>query len=85
MFEIVYSRQAIKVLRRLPRNLSQRIQSKIEDVASDPFGQHNNVTKLVNRPGFRLRVGDWRIIYDVQDERMEVIVMRIAPRGEAYE
>ena len=85
MFEIVYSKQAIKVLRRLPRNLSQRIRSKINDVANDPYGQHNNVTKLVNRPGYRLRVGDWRILYDIQDERMEIIVMRVARRGEAYE
>ena len=41
-------------------------------------------TLLQNRPGFRLRVGDWRIIYEIQDERMEIIVMRVAPRGEVY-
>lgn len=84
MFEIVYSKQAIRVLRRLPRNLSQRIREKLRDVALDPFAQHNNVTRLLNRPGYRLRVGDWRIIYDIQEERMEIMVMRVAPRGEAY-
>ena len=84
MFEIVYTRQALRVLRRLPRNLVQRIRDKLSLIAADPYGQHNNVTKLQNRPGFRLRVGDWRVIYDIQDERMEIIVLRVAPRGEVY-
>ena len=71
-------------MRRLLRILSQRIREKLREVVLDPFAQHNNVTRLVNRPGYRLRVGDWRIIYDIQDERMEIMVMRVAPRGEAY-
>ena len=36
-------------------------------------------------PGYRLRVGDWRVIYDVEQRRVLVRVLRIAPRGGAYE
>ena len=84
MFEIVYTRQALRILRRLPHNLAQRIRDKLALIAADPYGQHNNVTKLQNRSGFRLRVGDWCVIYDIQAERMEIIVMRVASRGEVY-
>ena len=50
----------------------------------DPFGAAN-VKQLVGQPGYRLRVGDWRVIYEVEQGRLLVRVLRIAPRGGAYE
>jgi len=44
-----------------------------------------NVTKLVGQPGYRLRVGDWRVMYDVDSGRVVVRVLRIGPRGGVYE
>jgi len=40
--------------------------------------------KLQGRPGYRLRVGDWRVIYEIGKDRVVIIVMKIAPRGEVY-
>ncbi len=58
--------------------------SKIAGLARDPFGAAN-VRKLVGQPGYRLRVGDWRVIYDVEQGRLVVRVLRIGPRAGVYE
>jgi mRNA interferase RelE/StbE len=68
-----------------PRNTARLIRGKIEDLAQDPWAPNNNVKKLVGRPGYRLRVGDWRVIYDLDDALRILAVERIAPRGGAYD
>lgn len=82
---IVFTKQADRTLRKLPRNLSDSIRSKLGQVAADPYAHHSNVTKLQNRPGFRLRVGDWRVIYEIQDDQLVILVLKIAPRGDVYQ
>lgn len=56
----------------------------MEQVAADPFAQHPNVTKLQIRPGYRLRIGDWRVIYEIQKDKVIILVLKIPPRGEVY-
>ena len=58
--------------------------NRIEGLARDPFVAAN-VKSLIGQPGFRLRVGDWRVIYDAEQKRVVVQVPRVAPRGGAYE
>ena len=84
MYAIEYTREAAKTLVKLPRTLRTLVTKKIEGLARDPFGAAN-VKIIVGQPGFRLRVGDWRVIYDVEQGRLVVLVLRIAPRGGAYE
>ncbi len=84
MYEIFFTKQANKTLRKMPRNVSTLIRQKLDVVAQDPYGQYNNLTKLQNRPGYRLRVGDWRIIYEIQDDKLIILVLKIASRGEIY-
>lgn len=84
MYSIEYTTVALKVLARMPRNVRVRVVAKIEGLARDPFGAAN-VKALVGQPGYRLWVGDWRVIYDVGAERVVVRVLRIGPRGGVYE
>ena len=84
MYEVIYSKDATRSLRKITRKLAQTIQAKIEAVAVDPYAKHANVTKLQGRDGYRLRVGDWRVIYDIADEHLIIHVVRIAARGNAY-
>lgn len=63
MYAVVFAKRADKALRRAPRHAARRIREKLEQIATSPYGKHNNVTRLQNRPGCRLRVGDWRVIY----------------------
>lgn len=85
MYAIAYSRDALKTLKRLPRNIGFLIQSKVIALAHDPFARNNNVQALAGRPGYRLRVGDWRVIYDLDHGLRILAVERIAPRGGAYQ
>ena len=83
MLKIEIERQALKTLLRLPANLGDLIEAKIEQLAGDPDSLKNNVTRLVGTKESRLRVGDWRVIFRIDHDTLRII--RIAPRGGAYE
>lgn len=85
MYQIDYTRDAVKALRLMPRNVSLQIRGKIEQLAADPFAANNNVRKLVGREAYRLRVGDWRVIYEIDGGRLVILVLTVAPRGGAYQ
>jgi mRNA interferase RelE/StbE len=85
MYAVTFTKQALRVLRRIPKTTANLIREKIDTIALDPYAPHNNVTKLVGRPGYRLRVGDWRVIYELQDEQLVMLVIKIGARGEIYE
>lgn len=81
MKTVTYQRAARKALTRIPRADAQRIMAKIEAYAIDPATQANNVKALRDRPGLRLRVGDWRVIM-LDGEVLDIL--DIGPRGSIY-
>ena len=83
MYKITFSKQADKSLRRMPRNLALNIVKKIKQLARDPH-EMRNVKELTNHPGFRLRVGDWRVVYTVNDNELLIHVVKVKTRGEVY-
>jgi len=80
----MFSLDAAKTLRKMPRNVAKTIRGKLNQLTVDPYAPNNNLTKLAGREGYRLRVGDWRIIYQINNDILEILVLRIAPRGEVY-
>ena len=84
VFRITYSKAATRTLRRIPANTATLIREKVTDLAYDPRKQRNNVTVLNGRNELRLRIGDWRVIYSVDDADETVRVRLIASRGSAY-
>ena len=84
MHSIEFTREARKTLKAMPRNLRDLVLSKIDDLALDPL-RAPNVKKLVGRPGYRLRVGDWRVIYTLDAGRLVVRVLDIGARGGVYQ
>ena len=68
----------------MPRNTAKLIREKLEVIAADPYADHPNAKKLQGREGYRLRVGDRRVIYMIQNEKLMIIVLKVASRGEAY-
>jgi len=84
VFQILFTKQAVRSIQKMPQDVRDLIRKKLEQIAIDPFGSHPNVTKLQNREGYRLRVGDWRLIYDLQNEKLVIMVLKVAPLGEVY-
>ena len=84
MHRITYTTQAAKALLRMPRNGALLIRERMEQVAVDPFASIPNAKKLQGRSGYRLRIGDWRVIYEINGDEVVILVLRIAPRGEVY-
>lgn len=84
MYQVVYTKQAARALQKMPRNLASQVRQKLDRLAKDPYAANNNVKKLQDRPGYRLRVGDWRVIYELEDDVLRILVLKIAPRGEVY-
>jgi mRNA interferase RelE/StbE len=75
MYEILFTKQADQALRKMSRTTARLIREKLDQLAQDPHARNLNVTKLQGRPGFRLRVGDWRVIYELQEDKRLVILV----------
>ena len=84
MYRIVSTRSFDKTLAKLPVNWQKRIVAKIEDVAANPYAPNNNLMKLQGSDGYRLRVGDWRVIYELHDDRLVMMVLELGTRGGIY-
>lgn len=78
---VVISKSAGRSLKRSNKRLL--IAQKIIELANDPDALAANVVKLQGRPGFRLRVQDWRIVFRIEDD--ELLVDEVEPRGSIYE
>ncbi len=83
MKQVTYTKQAIKTLSRMPASTSRNIRAKIAIYAETPEKLSANVKKLQGVAGFRLRVGDWRVIFN--EDAQVVAVLKVAPRGSAYD
>jgi mRNA interferase RelE/StbE len=73
---------AIRALRKLDPQVRRRIQGAIAMLAQDP--RPPGARALRDRPGLRVRVGDYRIIYTVHDDVLLVVVVRLGHRREIY-
>ena len=83
-YQLTLKRQAIRALQRMPRQQAQRIRLEMERVAQNPDRRDLDIAPLTGRPGFRLRVGDLRIIFERDDAARAIDILRIAPRGQVY-
>ena len=85
VYEVRYQKHAARQLLRMPLDVARRIRAGIEAVAANPYGKHANATRLSGRDGgFRLRAGDWRVVYALDDKRKQLVVVKIDRRGRVY-
>lgn len=73
---------AARDLRKLDPQVRRRVQGAIALLAHDP--RPPGARALRGRPGFRVRVGDYRIIYTVEDDVLLVVVVRLGHRSDVY-
>ena len=72
--------KAIRDLKDLPKKEGKRIIEKLKILANDLQGDVKRLTNYT--PEYRLSVGDWRVLFEVEDEK--IIVYRIRHRKEVY-
>jgi mRNA interferase RelE/StbE len=83
MYTLYIRRSAERDLRRLPRAIFERVNERILSLRDEP--RPHSVRKLVRGvEGWRVRVGDYRILYQIDDDARTVIVVRVKHRREAY-
>ncbi|MEW6314156.1 MAG: type II toxin-antitoxin system RelE/ParE family toxin [Pseudomonadota bacterium] len=83
-YTVVIKRQAQKKLQSLTRPDRYRIAEKIELLGDDPDSPELDVKKLEGAPYWRMRVGNWRVIFDRQDEVRIIAIEKIGARGDVY-
>jgi mRNA interferase RelE/StbE len=79
-----YTRRAEKNIAQLDAQVRRRVLLAIDRLVSDP-DHAAGVRKLTGRPGARLRVGDWRVIFETYGESRTVVIHRVLPRGRIYD
>jgi mRNA interferase RelE/StbE len=74
---------AVRALRKLDPPIRRRMQGAIALLAQDP--RPPAARALKGRPGLRVRVGDYRVIYTIQDEVLLVVVVTLGHRRDVYD
>lgn len=80
-YEIIWSIKASREMRRLDRSVAKRIYSKVDQLKENP---ERLLERLVNSPYYRLRVGDYRIILDIQNEVLRILILKVGHRSAVY-
>jgi len=84
MYRISISRSAEKDLKKLDRQVKNRVVNEILGLAADP--RPHGCRKVVSEERvWRIRSGDWRIGYEIDDSEKEVTIIRIGHRSEFYD
>ncbi|MDP2730642.1 MAG: type II toxin-antitoxin system RelE/ParE family toxin [Dehalococcoidales bacterium] len=82
MYRLEVSHTAHRQIRRLPTQTQERVDSAIARLAENP--RPPGAKKLTARDGYRVRVGDYRVLYQVDDGAKVVIIYRVMSRGDVY-
>ena len=84
-YAVIISPQAWDALMKLPDRDAQRIFHAIENLESEP--RPSGMKKLVGvdeAGAYRIRIGVYRVVYDIEDDVLTVLIVRVAKRGEIY-
>ena len=82
MYRLEVSHTAHRQIRRLPAQTQDRVNKVIARLAENP--RPPGAKKLTARDGYRVRVGDYRILYQIDEGARVVIIYRVMPRGDVY-
>ena len=81
MYEILFSLKAKKQFLKLEKTSQERIISALERIRTRP---EFFITKLVGDPGYKLRVGDYRVIMDIDKNNLIILVIKVGHRKNIY-
>lgn len=84
MFTLRFAKSAEKAIARMPKGIARRMLDELKAIAADPAAYRGDWKPLQGSGFWRLRVGDWRAICDMRNGELILLVVKIAPRGDAY-
>lgn len=82
MYRVLFSDLALKQLKKLDGEIRQRIITSIERIRIRP---ESYLKRLVGEEGYRLRVGDYRVIVDIDQGELIILVLRMGHRKNVYD
>ena len=82
-YSVEFKRSAMRQLKRLPKNIQRRIADAVDRLADNPR-PHGYIQMETDDTLYRVRVGDYRIIYEIIDNKLVILVIRIGHRREVY-
>ena len=80
-YDIIFSDKALKQLKKLDPSVQKRIIASLERIRIRPV---NYVTKLVGDSGYRLRIGDYRVLMDIDNNELHILVLKVGHRKKVY-
>lgn len=84
MARIEMTPEAILQLEQLPRNVQKKVGARIEALADEPV-PHNAKKMHGHNTLYRIRFSEWRIVYQLKDDRLVVVVVRVGHRRSVYD
>ena len=81
-YHVIIPKSVQKELDRLPDEVVRRTLARLAQLETDP--RPADVKKLKGREAWRIRVGDYRVIYEIQDRQVQILVITIGHRREIY-
>ena len=81
VWEVAWSAKSVKQLGKIDKKNTQKIYDSVLDCIQDPF---KTVMRLTNSPFYRLRIGSYRVILDLQQNKMIIFVVETDHRGRIY-
>jgi mRNA interferase RelE/StbE len=80
-WQVIWSEKSVKQLKKIDKTNARKIRDVILEARYNP---HQAVTRLTDSPFFRLRVGDYRVILDLQQNKMIIFVIEMDHRKKIY-
>ncbi|HDQ45125.1 MAG TPA: type II toxin-antitoxin system RelE/ParE family toxin [bacterium] len=81
-YKIEFKKSAVKELKPIPKKDLKIILSKINDLADNP--RPNESVKLTSREQYKIRHGNYRILYSIEDDRLVISAVKTAHRKDVY-
>jgi mRNA interferase RelE/StbE len=81
-FQVILPKSVQKELNRLPDDILHRVLARLTELQATP--RPPDVKKLKGRDAWRIRVGDYRVVYEIHDRALQILVITVGHRRQVY-
>jgi mRNA interferase RelE/StbE len=85
MYRVEFTRQATKDLKQIPKEYIALIMNKLKTLAINPYEKNLDIKKLKGIEGaYRLRIGLYRVVYEIENKKLLITIIKVQSRGNIY-